>query len=85
MEALFEETWHRPFPRLPFGSKDLEGKLTLLAEEDEPVGIAVADLLPNRVAHLNVIYVVPERRRQGVARALLDGAIRYALAGVKSA
>ena len=35
------------------------------------VGIAVADLLPNGVAHLNVIYVVPEQRRQGVARELL--------------
>jgi ribosomal protein S18 acetylase RimI-like enzyme len=71
MEALFDETWKRPFPRLPFGSKDLEGKVTLLAEEDEPVGIAVADLLPNGVLHLNVIYVVPEQRRQGVASELL--------------
>jgi ribosomal protein S18 acetylase RimI-like enzyme len=71
MEALFEETWQRPFPRLPFGSNELEGKLTLLAEEEDVVGIAVADLLPNGVAHLNVIYVVPERRRQGVARELL--------------
>jgi ribosomal protein S18 acetylase RimI-like enzyme len=71
MEALFEETWQRPFPRLPFGWKDLEGKLTLLAEDEDAVGIAVADLLPNGVAHLNVIYVVPERRRQGVARELL--------------
>jgi hypothetical protein len=71
MEALFEETWQRPFPRLPFGWSDLAGKLTLLAEDEEPIGIAVADLLPNGVAHLNVIYVVPERRRQGIARELL--------------
>ncbi len=71
MEALFEETWHRPFPRLPFGWQELEGKLTLLAEDGDAAGIAVADLLPNGVAHLNVIYVVPERRRQGVARELL--------------
>jgi ribosomal protein S18 acetylase RimI-like enzyme len=71
MEALFDETWQRPFPRLPFGFQDLEGKVTLLAEDDEPVGFAVADLLPNGVVHLNVVYVVPERRRQGVASALL--------------
>jgi ribosomal protein S18 acetylase RimI-like enzyme len=71
LDALFDETWKRPFPRLPFGSGDLEGKVTLLAEEDDVVGVAVADLLPNGVLHVNLIYVVPERRRQGVAKELL--------------
>jgi len=71
MEALFEETWQRPFPRLPFDSKDIRDKLALLAEDDETVALAVAELLPNGVAHVNVIYVVPDRRRQGIATALL--------------
>ena len=71
MEALFEETWHRPFPRLPFGWQELEGKLTLLAEDEDAVGMAVADLLPNGVAHLNVIYVRSRAAAPGLARELL--------------
>jgi ribosomal protein S18 acetylase RimI-like enzyme len=71
MEALFEETWRRPFPRPAFEAKDVHDKLVLLAEDDEPIGFAVAEILPHGVAHLMVIYVVPQRRRQGVAKALL--------------
>jgi ribosomal protein S18 acetylase RimI-like enzyme len=80
MEALFEETWQRPFPRLPFGPEDVRDKITLLAEDEEPAGFAVADLLPNGVVHVNVIYVVPERRRQGIARALLTEIVSRARA-----
>jgi ribosomal protein S18 acetylase RimI-like enzyme len=72
MEALFEETWQRPFARPAFEAKDVRDKLVLLAEDDdEPVGFAVSEILPNRVVGVNVIYVVPERRRQGVAKQLL--------------
>jgi N-acetylglutamate synthase-like GNAT family acetyltransferase len=49
-----------------------EGKLVLLAEEeDEPAGYAFGELDPKGYAHVNIVYVVPERRRQGVAKALL--------------
>ena len=49
-----------------------EGKLVLLAEdESEPVGYAFGELDPQGYAHVNIVYVVPERRRQGVAKALL--------------
>ena len=71
MEASIEEIWLRPFPRLPFEAKDIRDKLVLLAEDDEPVGMTVSETLPNGVVHVNVIYVVPERRRQGIARKLL--------------
>jgi ribosomal-protein-alanine N-acetyltransferase len=71
LEALFEETWERPFPRIDLEPAELRDKLTLLAEDDEPVGFAAGEVYPNGVAHLNLIYVVPERRRQGIARSLL--------------
>ncbi len=71
MEALFDELWERPFPRIEFDPADFRGKITLLAEEEEPVGCAFGEVFPNRVAHLNVIYVLPERRRRGIAKTLL--------------
>jgi ribosomal protein S18 acetylase RimI-like enzyme len=71
LEALFEETWQRPFPRIDLEPAELRDKLTLLAEDEDPIGFAAGEVYPNGVAHLNVIYVVPERRRQGIARALL--------------
>jgi N-acetylglutamate synthase-like GNAT family acetyltransferase len=50
-----------------------EGKLVLLAEEDEQVlGFAFGDLAHDRPAHVNLIYVLPERRRQGITKALLS-------------
>ena len=40
-----------------------EGKLVLLAEDQgEPVGYAFGDLGPRGHAHVNIVYVVPERR-----------------------
>jgi ribosomal protein S18 acetylase RimI-like enzyme len=71
MEALFDELWQRPFPRFAFDPADLRDKITLLAEDGEPVGCAFGQIHPHGVAHLNVIYVVPERRRGGVGKALL--------------
>ena len=49
-----------------------EGKLVLLAEDEgEPVGYAFGELDAQGYAFVNIVYVVPERRRQGVTKALL--------------
>ena len=71
MEALFEELWRRPFPRPDFDPESIRDKVTLVAEDGEPAGLAFGEILPNGVLHVNVVYVVPERRREGIARALL--------------
>jgi ribosomal protein S18 acetylase RimI-like enzyme len=73
MEALMDELWQRPFPRPePFDpEKDLDDRVVLLAEDEEPVGLAFGPVYPHGVAHLNVVYVVPGRRREGIAKALL--------------
>ena len=71
-EAIFEENWDRPWPPREVGPQMFEGKLVLLAEDDgEPVGFAFGDVGPYSHAHVNIVYVVPEKRRQGVTRALL--------------
>jgi ribosomal protein S18 acetylase RimI-like enzyme len=71
-EAIFAENWDRPWGPPEVTPKMFEGKLALLAEEEgEPVGYAFGDLGPLGNAHVNIVYVVPERRRQGVAKALL--------------
>jgi ribosomal-protein-alanine N-acetyltransferase len=72
MEALFDELWQRPFPRFEFDPADLRDKITLLAEDGEPVGCAFGQVYQHAVAHLNVVYVVPDRRRQGFGKALLS-------------
>ncbi|HZE29056.1 MAG TPA: GNAT family N-acetyltransferase, partial [Gaiellaceae bacterium] len=70
-EAIFGENWDRPWPPREVTPKMFEGKLVLLAEDDgEPVGYAFGDLGPGH-AHVNIVYVVPERRRQGATKALL--------------
>ncbi len=72
LEASFDELWKRPFPRPEVGPEELEGKIALLAEDEgEPIGCAYGELHDNGVAHLNLVYVVPERRREGVAKLLL--------------
>jgi ribosomal protein S18 acetylase RimI-like enzyme len=70
--AIFEENWDRPWRPPGVEPAMFDGKLVLLAEEgEEPVGYAFGEVLPNGFAHVNVVYVVPERRREGVAKALL--------------
>ena len=72
MEATFQERWNRPWPPPRLTPEDFAGKLVLVAEEDgRPLGLAYGETFPNRVAHLNIVYVVPERRRQGIAKALV--------------
>ena len=71
-EAIFGENWDRPWPPPEVTPEMFEGKLVLLAEEeDEPAGYAFGELDPQGYAHVNIVYVVPERRRQGVTKALL--------------
>jgi ribosomal protein S18 acetylase RimI-like enzyme len=73
VEASFDELWKRPFPRPELGAEELEGKIALVAEDEgEPVGCAYGELFDNRVAHLNLVYVIPERRREGVAKLLVS-------------
>jgi ribosomal protein S18 acetylase RimI-like enzyme len=70
-EAIFAENWDRPWPP-PEASGLLEDKLVLLAEDgDEAIGYAFGEVYRNGYAHLNIAYVVPERRREGIAKALL--------------
>jgi ribosomal protein S18 acetylase RimI-like enzyme len=74
LEAIFEERWNRPYPPPAVSPAAWAGKLVLVAEDDgDALGFAFGEVLPNRVAHVNVIYVKPDRRRQGVAKALLGG------------
>ena len=71
-EAIFGENWDRPWDPPAVTPEMFDGKLVLLAEDEgEPVGYAFGDLGPRGHAHVNIVYVVPERRRQGVTTALL--------------
>ncbi|MFL5921020.1 MAG: GNAT family N-acetyltransferase [Gaiellaceae bacterium] len=71
-EAIFGENWNRPWPAPEVTPKLWEGRIVLLAEEDgEPVGYAFGELQPGQFVHVNIVYVRPESRRQGVSRALL--------------
>jgi ribosomal protein S18 acetylase RimI-like enzyme len=82
--AIFEENWDRPWPHPEVTPQLLDGKLVLLAEDgDAPVGYAWGELRPNEVGHVNIVYVVPERRREGVTTALLaEFAARAREAGI---
>jgi GNAT superfamily N-acetyltransferase len=70
--AIWAENWDRPWRPPELTADMFEGKLVLLAEDDgDTIGYAFGELDPQSYAHVNIIYVVPERRRQGVAKALL--------------
>ena len=71
-EAILAENWDRPWPPPEVGPQIFEGKLVLVAEdESQAIGYAFGEIAPNGYAHVNIVYVVPERRRQGVTKALL--------------
>ena len=72
-EAIFGENWDRPWPPPEVTTRMFDGKLVLLAEDDgDAVGYAFGELNRRGHAHVNIVYVVPERRRQGVTKALLS-------------
>jgi GNAT superfamily N-acetyltransferase len=71
MEAIIDELWERPFGRPVFDPQELRDKIALIAEDGEPVGIVFGEVLSSKVAHVNIAYVVPERRREGIGKALL--------------
>ena len=59
------------------------GEITVLFAGDEPDGFAQLRFRPSLYtgaldAHLEELYVVPERRGHGLGRALLDAAMEYA-------
>ena len=71
-----DEVWQRPFARLPFARNDFEALLAFIAEaDDEAVGCAFGTTKPNHTAHVNYVYVRPDRRRHGVARGLLRAVV----------
>jgi ribosomal protein S18 acetylase RimI-like enzyme len=71
--AIFAENWNRPWPAPEITPALWQDSLVLLAEDDgEPVGYAYGQLQPGQFVHVNIVYVVPEHRRRGVARALLN-------------
>jgi ribosomal protein S18 acetylase RimI-like enzyme len=79
--AIFGENWDRPWRPPEVTPEFFEGKLVLLAEDDgEAIGYAFGELDPHGYAHVNVVYVRPERRREGVTRALLREFAARALA-----
>jgi ribosomal protein S18 acetylase RimI-like enzyme len=59
------------------------GEVTVILAGDEPDGFAQLRFRPSLYtgaldAHLEELYVVPERRGHGLGRALLDAAMEYA-------
>src|SRR3954451_18599723 len=71
--AIWDENWTRPWRPPEVSLQLFEGKLVLLAEdEDKTVGFAFGEFNAQGYAHVNLVYVVPERRRQGVTTALLQ-------------
>jgi GNAT superfamily N-acetyltransferase len=77
--AIWEENWDRPWPPPEVTPSLFDGKLVLLAEDEgEPVGYAWGELRPNEVGHMNIVYVIPERRREGVTTALVESFAAHA-------
>jgi len=71
-KAIFEENWDRPWPPPEITPALFEGKLVLVAEDEgDAIGYAFGELHPNAYAHVNIVYVRPDRRRQSVTRELL--------------
>jgi len=72
LELFRSMDWDRPWPRPEISPELLEDKLVLVAEEDgDIVGTAFGETASYGRAHLNIAVVRPERRRQGVMKALL--------------
>jgi GNAT superfamily N-acetyltransferase len=84
-QRLVDETWERPWAPVSPPEGWYDGKIVLVAEDDgEQLGVVVADTNSPGVGHVHVAYAVPERRRQGVTKALLrELNERFRAAGVE--
>lgn len=72
IRAMSDELWQRPFRPMQTRDEWYDGKLLFVAEDGgEAVGSLVGMLRENATAHVHTIYVVADRRRQGVGTALL--------------
>jgi ribosomal protein S18 acetylase RimI-like enzyme len=85
IDAMGDEVWRRPFRRMAIEEGWYDDKVLLIAEEGgTPVGSLVGRTRENATAHVHTAYVVPDRRRQGVGKALLRAfAERVAAEGVE--
>jgi GNAT superfamily N-acetyltransferase len=84
----FNAEYDEPTPSVPVLAERIgellgEGAITVLLADDPPAGFALFRLRPSlwakaEDAYLEELYVVPERRRQGIGRALLEASIEAA-------
>jgi ribosomal-protein-alanine N-acetyltransferase len=84
-EAYLVEEWHRPWPpQPPPDDAWLADRLLLVAEEDGEVAGALVATLDPGAAHVNLVFVRPDRRRGGLATELLrEFAVRARVAGTQ--
>lgn len=71
VERYNDEFWQRPFPPPPLPDEWLrEGRLLVAESDDDIVGMARGELRQG-LGRVNLVYVIGDRRRQGIASALL--------------
>jgi len=71
-EASAAETTATPYPGAPFEESLLTDHVALLAEDEgRPLGCVYANIRSGDFGFVFGLYVRPDRRRQGVARALM--------------
>lgn len=79
-DAFTDEATFTPYPAAPFDEALLRDQVALLAEEEgEAVGAVYANLSGPSFAYVFGLYVRPERRRRGVARALMQAIVEFAV------
>jgi ribosomal protein S18 acetylase RimI-like enzyme len=72
LELFRSMDWDRPWPRPDVSPALLEDRLVLVAEDDgEVIGFALGVTAHHGHAHLNIACVRQDRRRQGIAAALV--------------
>jgi GNAT superfamily N-acetyltransferase len=84
----FNSEYEEPTPGVPALAERVgellgDGAITVLLAGDPPLGLALFRLRPSlwakaADAYLEELYVVPEHRRQGIGRALLEASIEAA-------
>jgi GNAT superfamily N-acetyltransferase len=87
----FNSEYDEPTPSVPALAERIgellgDGAITVLLAGDPPLGFALFRLRPSLWAkandtYLEELYVVPEQRRQGIGRALLEASIEAAQEG----